>query len=248
MRRTLLTVSYDGTNYAGWQRQQNAVSVQQVLEEALGKLLNREVSTIGGGRTDAGVHALGQKALIREPIDIFIPTEKLPAAVNAYLPQDIRVLGAETVTPDFHPLRRPARKTYIYKIFNAPVMPPVYRLYAAFERRGLDVLAMMKAAVFFVGTHDFRGFSSTGTEVQTTVRDIYALDVVKTKDMISITASGNGFLYNMVRIIAGTLLYVGLGKINADDIPEIIKSGDRNRAGKTMPAHGLILHEIEYIF
>jgi tRNA pseudouridine38-40 synthase len=242
----LLTVSYDGTNYAGWQKQINALSVQQVLEEGLSKLLDSQASVIGGGRTDAGVHALAQKALILKPENITIPIINLPCAVNSFLPADIRVMGAEEAPAGFHPLRQPAVKTYIYRIFNGNIIPPVHRLYAAHERRALDVNVMGHAARHFIGVHDFKGFSSAGAAVKSTVREIYSADVVKIGDMITIILKGNGFLYNMVRIIAGTLVDAGLGKVAADDIPGIIRSGERERAGKTMEARGLTLEMIEY--
>ena len=245
MSKALLTVSYDGTAYAGWQRQENARSVQQVLEEALSRLLGEEYSTIGGGRTDAGVHALGQKALVREQV-IRVPLPNLAAAVNTLLPDDVRVIHTEEVPDNFHPLRNPCVKTYIYSIINAPVMPPVYRHYAAFERRSLCFFSMGEAARHFVGTHDFAGFCSAGSSVATTTRTVSSLDLEKIDDLIKITITGTGFLYNMVRIIAGTLVDVGLLRVQPDDIPGIILSKNRTCAGKTLPAHGLMLCNIDY--
>jgi tRNA pseudouridine38-40 synthase len=250
--RALLTLSYDGTNYAGWQRQENALSVQQAVEEALTRLLRRPVKVSGGGRTDAGVHALGQRALVMEEdreepaAGIRIPAENLHLAVNTLLPPDIKALASEAVPDDFHPIRNAIGKTYAYTVFNGPVMPPVYRLYAAHERNPLDIGAIKAAAASFIGKHDFIGFSSTGGSAATTVREITALDVGASGGLVRISVTGNGFLYNMVRIISGTLVWAGLGKLRPEELPDIIASKDRERAGPTMPARGLTLERIIY--
>lgn len=245
--KPLLTLGYDGTAYAGWQRQKNALAIQQVVEEALCKLLKTDAAVIGGGRTDAGVHALGQRALIIKPARIFIPTERLPAALNTLLPADIKVLSAEQVADDFHPLRHKSRKTYEYSVYNAPVMPPIHRLYAALWRGALDVGAMREAGAHFVGVHDFAGFCGTNGTAATTIREIFDLDITQNGPLIRISVCGNGFLYNMVRIIAGTLMMVGQSRITPSEIPGIIRSRDRTMAGDTMPPCGLMLKEIKYV-
>ncbi|MCL2406849.1 MAG: tRNA pseudouridine(38-40) synthase TruA [Defluviitaleaceae bacterium] len=245
--KTLLTLSYDGTNYAGWQVQENAVTVQQILNEALARLFSRgAVRTIGGSRTDAGVHASDQKCLILSPERHNIPLQNLPHAINAFLPQDIRVMSAELVVDDFHPLRMPCIKTYAYRVYNALIVPPKHRLYTAHERRRLNVGAMQTAASFFVGKFDFVGFSSAGSSAMTTVREVYSCNISKEGEIITLEISGNGFLYNMVRIIAGTLVHVGLGKIMPEGIPAIIRSRRRELAGPTMPASGLELFKVVY--
>ncbi|MDR1705411.1 MAG: tRNA pseudouridine(38-40) synthase TruA [Clostridiales bacterium] len=246
--RALLTLSYDGTNYAGWQRQANAISVQQIVEEALSRLLGRAAKVVGGGRTDAGVHALGQRAMVIKPCpgDIIIPPDKLHLALNALLPSDVKALASRAVPDDFHPIRSAAAKTYVYTVYNGIVMPPVYRLYAAHERRPLDIEAIKAAAVHFIGTHDFIGFSSAGGSAATSVRVITALETEWDGALLRLTITGNGFLYNMARIIAGTLILAGLNKVRPEEFPSLIASRDRNHAGPTMPACGLMLKNIIY--
>lgn len=246
MSGVLLTVAYDGTDYAGWQRQQNALSVQEVLETALSKLTARSVTVIGGGRTDSGVHALGQRALIRDGAVAHIPIRSLPLAINTYLPPDIRVMAAAETADGFHPIRSAKNKTYRYVIYNGPIMSPLYARYAAFIPEPLDIAAMEASANHFQGSHDFAGFSSTGGKVTSTVREIYSLTVNYEEPLITITITGNGFLYNMVRIITGTLVLAGKGKINPINIPSIITTKDRTKAGITMPARGLTLINISY--
>ena len=244
MKRILLTISYDGTNYSGWQKQKNAVTVQGEFDKACSTLFKTDVESIGASRTDAGVHALGQRAVI--DVDTSIPAEKIPLALNPLLPDDIVVTHAEEVGADFNPRFKALKKTYEYSIYNAPFRNPIYRNYSEYVRCELDLDSMRTACEAFVGEHDFRAFCASGNSSKTTVRIIYSLDVEKDGDFIKIRVTGNGFLYNMVRIIAGTLIYVGEGRIAPDDLPGIIASGDRRKAGKTAGPSGLVLVKIMY--
>jgi len=242
----LLTVAYDGTVYAGWQRQQNAVAVQQRLEEALEALLGYPVITRAASRTDAGVHALGQRAAFFAS-DLRIPLSKLPQVINGLLPPDISVTAAEAVADEFNPRFDAVCKTYSYNTYCAATPNPLLRRYSAYVPQALDIEAMKKAAGMFTGRHDFAAFMATGSSAKTTVREIYACDVRESQPgLIALTITGNGFLYNMVRIIAGTVLYAGLGKIAPEDVPGIILSCDRTKAGKTMPPEGLTLARVGY--
>ncbi|MCL1885058.1 MAG: tRNA pseudouridine(38-40) synthase TruA [Defluviitaleaceae bacterium] len=244
--QVLLTIAYDGTNYAGWQKQDNAVAVQEKLEDALSHLLGRNVSIRGASRTDAGVHAIGQRASFFAP-DLRVPLEKLPMVLVGLLPQDISVTAAEEVPQNFNPQFDAKQKTYEYSFYNAPCPNPLLARYSAFVPEKLDFSAMQKAAKSFVGKHDFAAFCATGSSAKTTVREVFACDVQK-KDggIITMSVTGGGFLYNMVRIIAGTVLYSSIGKIPPDSIPHIITAKDRAKAGKTMPPHGLVLLEVRY--
>lgn len=241
----LLTMSYDGTVYAGWQRQENALAVQEVVENALAGLLSRELTVRAASRTDAGVHALGQRASFFAP-DLRVPPEKLPAVLNALLPEDISVTAAEIVPEDFNPQFHARRKTYVYNFYNAPHPNPLFSRYSAFVPQELDFGAMQAAAEFFVGRHDFAAFCAVGSSAKTTVREVFSCAVEKQNGLIAMKITGGGFLYNMVRIIAGTVLYVGLKKIPQKKIPEIIASRERKNAGKTMPPQGLVLLDVKY--
>lgn len=244
MKRILLTISYDGTNYSGWQKQKNAVTVQGEFDKACSTLFKTDIESIGASRTDAGVHALGQRAVI--DVDTSIPAEKIPLALNPLLPDDIVVTHAEEVGADFNPRFKALKKTYEYSIYNAPFRNPIYRNYSEYVRCELDLDSMRTACEAFVGEHDFRAFCASGNSSKTMVRTIYSLDIEKDGDFIKIRVTGNGFLYNMVRIIAGTLIYVGEGRIAPDNLPEIIASGDRRKAGKTAGPSGLVLVKIMY--
>ena len=205
--RVRLVVAYDGTNYHGWQIQNNAISVEEVLQEALRELLREPVELIGASRTDAGVHAQGNVAVF--DTDTRIPAEKIAIAVNQRLPEDIRVMKSEQVEETFHPRYAVSEKTYEYRISNVPIQLPTERLYSYFVYLPLDIEKMQKAAQLFIGEHDFAGFCSAKSQVQTTVRTIYRCEVEKMGHQICIRVTGSGFLYNMVRIIAGTLIEVG---------------------------------------
>jgi tRNA pseudouridine38-40 synthase len=245
--KTLLTIAYDGSNYSGWQRQSNATTVQAVIEKALSKLFGRASVVVGASRTDAGVHAAGQRAAFRvEPNDPPIPPEKIPYAVNPLLPDDIRVLSCRVVPDSFDPIRNAIQKTYEYRIYNETFHDPAARLYSAHVPARLDLAAIKEAARHLVGEHDFAAFAAAGGGAKTTTRTIFSLDLSREGSMITIAITGGGFLYNMARIIAGTLVYAGMGKIAPSALPEIILSKDRTRAGKTMAAKGLTLKEIIY--
>ncbi len=245
--RVLLRVAYDGTNYHGWQRQENAVSVESVLTAELQRLLKEDIELIGASRTDAGVHAMGNVAVF--DTETTIPAEKICFAVNQSLPPDIRVMESREVSADFHPRYTECIKTYEYVISNEKIYNPLTRLYAYGVYFPLDIGKMKEAAKYFVGEHDFAGFCSAGSQVKSTVRTIYDLQVIADRNAASeihIRVTGNGFLYNMVRIIAGTLVEVGKGYITPEEIPAIIESRERRQAGPTAPAHGLKLVEIKY--
>lgn len=242
--KVLLKVAYDGSKYYGWQRQKDFVSVQQRLEEALSALLKKEVVVRGASRTDTGVHSIGQRAVFTE--DMTIPVNKLPYAINSFLPEDIVVTEAVEVREDFHPQYSVTDKTYEYKILNDEFRNPMMNNYTEFVRGNLNIEAMQKACNYFIGEHDFKAFCAAGSTAKTTVRTIYALTVEKDRNILTIRINGNGFLYNMVRIIAGTLVYVGQGKIKPEEIDEIILSKDRTKAGKTLAPNGLTLMEVHY--
>ena len=242
--RVLLRVAYDGTNYHGWQRQENAVTIESVLTEELSKVLKEDIELIGASRTDAGVHALGNVAVF--DTNTTIPAEKICFAVNQGLPPDIRVVESEEVAADFHPRYAECVKTYEYMISNEKIYNPLNRLYSYGVYYPLDVEKMQAAAKHFIGEHDFAGFCSAGSQVKSTVRTIFDIQVESSGTEICIRVTGNGFLYNMVRIIAGTLVEVGKGYISPEDIPAIIESKERRQAGPTAPAHGLKLVEIRY--
>lgn len=250
MVNILLKIAYDGSNYHGWQRQINGMSIQQKVEESCFKLFRAKTNVLASSRTDTGVHALGQIAVIRAVIKM--PLEMLPIALNSNLPYDIRILDAQIVEDSFHPIFNAKRKTYEYKIENSRIANPKLINYAEFEYHKLDYDKMVEASAFFLGEHDFAGFCSAKTVARTTVRTIYNLELKKEQELhkegtiITITVTGSGFLYNMVRVIAGTLIYVGLGKIKPDNISDIILSKDRKRAGKTSRAQGLTLLNIEF--
>ncbi|NLJ95889.1 MAG: tRNA pseudouridine(38-40) synthase TruA [Clostridiales bacterium] len=244
MKRIKLEVAYDGTNYRGWQIQPDEVTVEGVLNQALSVLLNEEITVIGASRTDSGVHALGNVAVF--DTNTMIPPEKISYAVNQHLPWDIRVQSSKEVAEDFHPRRIKSKKTYEYCILNRNIAIPTKRLYSYFVYYDLDVDAMQEAANYLVGEHDFKSFSSIKTQVLDTVRRIYELRVERDGFMVKIRVVGSGFLYNMVRIIAGTLIEVGRGAKTPADMEKILKGRNRSLAGPTAPAQGLTLLGIEY--
>lgn len=243
-KRVKLTVAYDGTNYCGWQVQPNGITIESELNRHLSELLQEEIHVIGASRTDAGVHALGNVAVF--DTSARMPAEKISYAMNTRLPADIRIQDSCEVPPDFHPRFCDTVKTYEYKVCNRRFPNPCERLYSLFYYWDLDVEKMQQAASCLVGEHDFTSFCTNRPEVPNRVRTIYSLDVEKNGDMITIRVRGNGFLYNMVRIIAGTLLRVGNGMIRPEEIPEILAAKDRKRAGETARPEGLTLVKIEY--
>ena len=244
MKRVKLIVAYDGTNYCGWQIQPNGITIEQVLNEQLSRFFKEDIKVTGASRTDAGVHSLGNVCIF--DTDTRMPAEKISYAINQSLPEDIVVVDSCEVDREFHPRFSKSRKTYEYRILNAKFRNPTRRLDTYFYHYPLDVEKMRRAASYLIGEHDFASFCSAGSQVKTTVRTVYTLDVSKENDIISIKISGNGFLYNMVRIIVGTLLKVGLSVYPPEHVKEILDSKDRYMAGPKAPARGLTLIGIEY--
>lgn len=243
-RRVKLIIGYDGTNYCGWQIQDNGITVEEIINRELSRLLGEKIAVIGASRTDSGVHALGNVAVFDTITKI--PPEKICFALNQRLPEDITIQASEEVPLDFHPRFCNSTKTYEYQILNRRFDIPVMRLYTHFVYMPLDLEKMQKAAFYLVGRHDFKSFCSARTQVKDTVREIYTLDLWKEGEIIKIRISGNGFLYNMVRIIVGTLIKVGLGVYPPEHVQEILEAKDRNTAGPKAPAKGLTLIGIRY--
>lgn len=251
MKRIRLTIAYDGTNYCGWQIQNNAVTVEEELTRALHQLLKEETEVIGASRTDSGVHAIGNVAVF--DTQTRIPPEKIAIALNHCLPEDIRVQRSEQVADDFHPRYCESVKTYEYTVLNTRIEVPVRRRYTYHVFQALDICAMREAAEILVGTHDFSAFCSAGSQVKSKERTIYeaaveerSVPVGSEGREIVIRVRGNGFLYNMVRIIAGTLIEVGQGRRTAASVEEALRTGERSKAGPTAPAQGLMLMGIRY--
>ena len=244
MKRVRMVVAYDGTAYRGWQLQPNGITIEQVLNRELTALLKEPISVIGASRTDSGVHARGNVAVF--DTENRMPADKICFALNQRLPEDIRVQSSEEVPADWHPRKANCTKTYEYKVLNRKISMPFERLYAHFCYFNLDLDKMREAAAYLVGEHDFKSFCTVRTQAEETVRTIYSLDITKQDDMITIRISGSGFLYNMVRIIAGTLLEVGMGAYLPEHVEEILDARDRQAAGRTAPARGLTLVSMEY--
>ena len=244
MRRVKLIVAYDGTDYCGWQIQPNGITVEEVLNRALSRLTGEEIRVIGASRTDAGVHARGNIAVLDTASTI--PAERFAYAVNPLLPEDIVVVKSEEVPQAWHPRYQNSVKTYEYRILNREMPDPLKRKYTWHVSFPLDIDKMREAAEHLKGQHDFRSFCSVHTAVKSTVRTIYTLDIVKSGDEIIIRISGNGFLYNMVRIIAGTLAEVGRGFRTPEDVRDLLTAKEREQAGATAPPQGLTLIRIEY--
>ena len=244
MKTIKLTVSYDGTDYVGWQSQKNGVSVQDLIEEALFKVCKQKIRITGSGRTDAGVHAAGQVANFKT--DSSVPPDRFALALNAYLPQDIRVIKSEEAAEDFNARYSAKRKKYRYSAFISDISLPLKCRYAYHLDKMPDVAKMKEAAAIFLGEHDFKSFSSTGSAVKTTVRTVYSIEVEEANGDITIDVCGNGFLYNMVRIIAGSLFAVGYGKVGVNALIEALNGKKRPNECKTLPANGLCLVSVEY--
>ena len=240
----MLTVAYDGTNYHGYQIQKNGITIEEVLTGALCDLTGENIVITGGSRTDAGVHALSNMVVF--DTEARMPGEKYSYALNQRLPLDIRILKSEEVSLDFHPRHCNSKKTYEYRILNAEFLNPVKRLYYHHVYVPLSIEKMQEASKFLVGEHDFTSFCSAGAQVESKVRTIYDISISKKDDDITISVTGNGFLYNMVRIIAGTLIEVGRGSITPEEITSIIEAKDREAAGPTAPACGLCLMKYEF--
>ena len=244
MRNIKLTIEYDGKEFNGWQKQPNKLNIQGEIERAIENITGEKVELNASGRTDAGVHALGQVANFKT--ESKIPIEKMAIAINSQVKNSIRIINAEEVDDSFHSRYNCKQKTYRYIINNSPYGSSVYRNLEYHMPVKLNFEKMKKAIKYFEGQHDFKAFKSSGTSSKSSVRTIYKAELKREGDRIIIELTGNGFLYNMVRIISGTLVDVGLGKSEADRIPEIIKSGDRTKAGKTLPPQGLYLLEVRY--
>lgn len=244
MKRVKLIVAYDGTNYKGWQVQPNGITIEEVLNKTLSELLGEEIVVTGASRTDSGVHSLGNVAIF--DTETRMPADKIAFALNQRLPEDIVVQGSCEVPDDWHPRYQNSKKTYEYRIVNRTFRMPTRRLDTYFYHYPLDVEKMKEAASYLVGEHDFKSFCAIGAQVKTTVRTIYSCDVIKDGDIITIRMTGNGFLYNMVRIIAGTLIRVGGGDFEPEQMQEILDACDRAMAGPTAPAHGLTMIGLEY--
>lgn len=242
----MLIIAYDGTGYCGWQKQNGQITIEGVLNEKVSQLFGEDISVIGASRTDSGVHAKGNVAVF-DTENMKVPAEKIAYALNARLPLDIRVQSSKEVNKDFHPRYDKNRKKYTYKILNNVMQMPIYSAYTYHAYGKIDIDKMKKASDYLVGEHDFKAFCSEKAEVKSTVRTIYNISIHKDEDnIIWISVEGNGFLYNMVRIIVGTLLEVGFGKYSPDYIQTILESKERENAGPTAPAKGLILDEIIY--
>lgn len=245
VKRVRLTVAYDGTNYRGWQVQPNGITIEQVLNEKLSALLGEEIVVTGASRTDSGVHSLGNIAIF--DTNTRMPAEKISFALNQRLPEDIVVQDSREVPSDWHPRYQNSRKTYEYRILNRTFRMPGRRFDTYFYYHPLDVEKMQQAAAYLEGEHDFKSFCAVGAQVKTTTRTIYSCNVTRDAgDIITVRVTGNGFLYNMVRIIAGTLIKVGGGELSPEEIPLILEKKDRSAAGPTAPAHGLTMIGIEY--
>ena len=243
--RIVLKIEYDGTDYCGWQVQLSGVTVQGVIEEAIKKLTGEKVSVIGSGRTDSGVHAAGQIA----HFDITsekIPPEKYACALNAFLPRDIKIVESGEAKDGFHARFSAKRKTYRYSLYVSEYIRPLKDRYAVNVPFALDENKMNEACRYLAGRHDFRCFLAADSSVKDTVREIYFAKVEKSGEDYTFTVGGNGFLYNMVRIIAGTLIKVGAGEAVPQDMPVILDACDRSVAGPTAPAHGLTMIGLEY--
>lgn len=242
MRNTKLTVEYDGTDYCGWQTQENGPTIQETLEKAIAEVVGSAVTLYGSGRTDSGVHAMGQTASFKTESEL--PCEKLRDAINAHLPSDIVVLEAEDVGSDFHARYSVKSKVYRYVILNGPARPALKRERCLFVKTNLDVEKMRQAAALCVGRHDFAAFCAEPPE--NTVRDVMRLDVERHGDKIEIEIEADGFLYNMVRRIVGALIEVGRGKAAADEIQGLLDGKGKDAGGPTVPARGLYLVEVKY--
>lgn len=244
MRNIALVIAYKGTRYAGWQRQQNAVSIEETIGDAIAAVTGERVTLYGAGRTDAGVHARGQRANFKTRVRM--PADRFAPALNAHLPRDIRIQKSFEVPADFHSRYGAKEKTYCYRVWAAPVADPLTDDFCWHVRFPLNVDAMRRGAAVLVGTHDFKTFMASGSGAKTTVRRIDAIGIEQDGRMITFTFCGTGFLYNMVRIIAGTLIEMGSGRRDPESMAAILAAKDRAAAGATAPARGLTLETVAY--
>lgn len=244
MRNIKLIIEYDGKKFGGWQKQPTKLNIQGEIEQAIKEITGEEIELNASGRTDSGVHSLGQVANFKTNSSIEI--ERMAIAINSKLKKSILIKSAEEVEDNFHARYSCKGKKYRYVINNSKVGTAIYRELEFHIPQKLNVKKMKEAIKYFEGEHDFKGFKASGTSSKSSIRTIYKAEVKQDGERIIIELTGNGFMYNMVRIIAGTIVEVGLGKISPDEIQRIIESKDRNKAGKTLPAHGLYLVEVYY--
>jgi tRNA pseudouridine38-40 synthase len=245
MRRVKINISYDGTNYGGWQIQPNRVSIQEKIEEALTTITSESIRIHGSGRTDAGVHA--KKQVAHFDIEKYIPNKNLKYALNSLLPEDIRINNVISVKSDFHARFDVKEKEYHYCIYNGETISPFDVKYKTHIKKPLNISAMQLAAQYLIGKHDFASFTAnTGKELETTVRDVKELKIIKSGRNIKIVAKSEGFLYKMVRSIAGHLIRVGLNEITSESTKQILEETNRTNAVKTAPAKGLFLWNVKY--
>ena len=243
MRNIKIEIQYNGKNYCGWQKQPSSLGIQGTIEKSIYEITNEKVKITGSGRTDAGVHALGQVANFK--IESNIPSEKIANALNAKLPKDIAIVNSCEVDDDFHSRYSAKKKTYRYLIYNSPYRSPIYKDISYHVKYELDFEKMCREAKSLLGEHDFVGFMSSGSSVKDKVREIYDISLCKKEDLIVIEIEGNGFLYNMVRIIVGTLVDIGRNRIK-ESLEAVISSKSRSSCGHTAPAHGLFLKKVDY--
>lgn len=244
MHRRLLTLRYDGTRYCGWQVQKNAVSVQQTVQDAIERVTGVRAGLTGCSRTDAGVHA--DMYCCAFDTESRLPPDKMVLALNAWLPADIAVYGCREVPADFHPRYTAMGKRYVYRIWNAAARNPFWEGRALHRRGRMDEDVLNRAAAAFIGRHDYAGFCASGSTVEDTVRTVRRAQVTREGDMVLFTVEADGFLYHMVRIMAGTLLDIAAGRLTVEELPAIVASCDRSRAGFTAPACGLWLDRVFY--
>lgn len=244
MKNLLVTVKYDGSAYHGWQVQKNALTVQQVFQDAVQKVFKKRLDVKGCSRTDSGVHA--NMYCLTFMTDMDISDRGVVMALNTHLPDDIAVISCRQVAEDFHPRYSCKSKEYVYKLYNGEIRNPFYSKYAYHYRYNIDAEYLNREAQAFVGTYDYSGFCSAGSDVEDTVRTVYSFSVWREGDMVYFKVEADGFLYNMVRIMVGTLLFIAQGKIGEGELLDVIKSKDRKRAGKTAPPQGLYLNKVNY--
>ena len=244
MRNLLITISYDGSAYHGWQVQKNAVTVQQAFQRAVEKLFCEKTDIKGCSRTDSGVHANMYCVSLKTQKNI--PCKNVITGLNTYLPKDIAVTDCREVDHDFHARYSVKSKEYVYRIYNSQIRNPFLKNYALHYRYPIDADYLNNEAQAFLGRHDFSGFCSAKSDVEDTVRNVYSFSVKRMGDEVVFVVEADGFLYNMVRIMVGTLLFVNEGKIKQGELAKVIESKDRKKAGKTAPAHGLYLNKVKY--